>query len=388
MNTKISVSVLALALALGGCGGSNSTTPQPDASISAQEQTANPANHVVVTEVVALSAGWLVIHESDGATFGPVIGHAAAPKGTSHNLAVTLSRDVIEGETLYAMLHVDAGQAGVFEFPGVDVPATDRSNDIVMRAFVVHLPGVITASITAANQTLSQLSTVVTVSAATSDGPGWAVIHESVSGAPGAILGHAHLNSGPSANVVVTLDRPAVGGEELIAMLHVDAGAVGTFEFPGVDIPAVDGQSQTIMQAFTVSVASGTPAVRLHVTNVGFSAWSVSSVEPAAFAGIVSGGDNPTLTLRSGWRYEIDNPVRDMHPFELLHMGAGPGSDVVLLSEATTGSMEGDAGIAWTDQAGALNLSRFTVSPSLAAQLTGYRCGIHTSTMRGPIAVQ
>ena len=82
---------------------------------------------------------------------------------------------------------------------------------------------------------------VVTVGRVTSDGPGWIVIYADADGAPGAVIGYAPVQEGENDQVVVEANADAVT-PVLHAMLHIDAGAVGTFEYPGADAPAqVDG---------------------------------------------------------------------------------------------------------------------------------------------------
>lgn len=85
---------------------------------------------------------------------------------------------------------------------------------------------------------------VVTVPDVTSVGPGWMVIHATTAdGKPGAILGKTHVDDGHSADVQVEIDLTGAT-PQLFAMLHVDAGTVGTFEFPdGADVPAMAGDS-------------------------------------------------------------------------------------------------------------------------------------------------
>ena len=71
---------------------------------------------------------------------------------------------------------------------------------------------------------------------------GWIVIH-AVSGAngeAGEVLGSAPVKAGVSTDVLIELSNVA---PELVAMLHVDKGALGVFEFPGADAPLmVDGK--------------------------------------------------------------------------------------------------------------------------------------------------
>ena len=69
-------------------------------------------------------------------------------------------------------------------------------------------------------------------------GPGWVVIHADNNGRPGAVLGYAPLDEGENNNISVDIDADAAT-PILHAMLHVDAGAVGTYEFPGADEPVM-----------------------------------------------------------------------------------------------------------------------------------------------------
>lgn len=94
----------------------------------------------------------------------------------------------------------------------------------------------------------------VVIAKVVSDGPGWLVIHAQAEGKPGPVIGYAPVKSGENKDVVVKIDE-SKATETLYAMLHVDAGTVGTYEFPGADVPAaVDGQ--VITPAFKAMQAS------------------------------------------------------------------------------------------------------------------------------------
>lgn len=62
--------------------------------------------------------GWLVIHmDNDGAP-GPVLGQAPLVPGVNNHISIELEGDVTE--TVFPMLHVDTGEAGVYEFGAVE----------------------------------------------------------------------------------------------------------------------------------------------------------------------------------------------------------------------------------------------------------------------------
>jgi hypothetical protein len=239
-------------------------------------------------------------------------------------------------------------------------------------------------SVTAESQTLADLSTVVEVSGAVSDTPGWVTIREDEGGAHGAVLGWAHVDAGTSEDVKVSLSRPAGDGEILHAVLHVDAGSAGVFEFPGADTVARDTLNAAVADSFTVAVPPGTPAVRIRATTLGMTAYGFPAVEPAAFASVVGPESaNESLFFKAGWRYEIVNASSAAHPLEIVRKGATPLGDAVLLSQAVNGSLESDPSVAWFQSGSTM---RFTASAALRAEANGYRCSIHISTMRGDLS--
>ncbi len=82
-------------------------------------------------------------------------------------------------------------------------------------------------------------------------GPGWVVIHADADGKPGPVIGHAPVVEGENPNVVVNIDTDAAT-PLLHAMLHVDAGVVGVFEYPGPDVPMKIGDN-IVMAIFSAS---------------------------------------------------------------------------------------------------------------------------------------
>lgn len=88
---------------------------------------------MIITEVVSDRAAWIVIHDDQGGKPGDAIGHARITEGTNSNVSVDLD---VQSATLnlYAILHVDEGQPGIFEYPGGDVPLT-IDGQMVIQAF-------------------------------------------------------------------------------------------------------------------------------------------------------------------------------------------------------------------------------------------------------------
>lgn len=375
--------VLGAILATGAaCGddendnGSNGSNGELMPSVTVQDQTADPADQVVVQEVVSDGPGWMVIHEDDGGAPGAVIGFSAVGDGSNADVQVTLDRDAVDQETLYAMLHVDAGVVGTYEFPGPDGPVMDGMGNVIAPPFTVTVTDGTGPDVAVSDQSL-ELSTVVSVDQVVSAGPGWIVIHEDDGmGGIGGVIGFSAVSDGSNANVSVPLDRPLSDQETVFAMLHVDEGMVGTYEFPGPDGP-VTRDGSPIAPPLVVTVPAGTAAVRLSFSG-GVPDYMVG-IEPSTFEGDISGSADPTITLRAGFRYEVMNMVSVGHPFEIIDMAGNE-----LLSEADDGSLEDDVETDWTDDGS--GTVRFTVDADLQAEAAQYRCSIHTGSMIGDLA--
>lgn len=192
-------------------------------------------NRVQIAQVTSSGPGWLVIHADNEGKPGPVLGYSPVASGDNPDVTVTINAGAAT-PTLYAMLHVDAGQVGTYEFPGDDGPA--RAGDQVITP-----PFMLTGWVVASDQPLADNR--VTIDLVTSEGPGWLVVHADNEGKPGAVLGYSPVQAGENRDVVVALDATGITGT-LYAMLHIDAGQVGTYEFPGDDGPALaDGKPIT-----------------------------------------------------------------------------------------------------------------------------------------------
>lgn len=141
------------------------------------------------------------------------------------------------------------------------------------------------------------------------------------------------------------------------------------------------------LAACATVVAPLPPGVDVQVTigNNGATSWRIDSVQGGDVG--AAAGDNPTLTLEVGMRYRLVIPASDgIHPFELLTRGASPATDVVLLSEKANveGGFEEDPDVVFVEEGDGFE---FTLTQELADALSGYRCGIHSSSMRGEVDI-
>ena len=132
-----------------------------------------------------------------------------------------------------------------------------------------------------------------------SNGPGWLVVHAQKDGKTGPDIGHAALVDGLNKDVVVKLDPSGVTNV-LYAMLHTDAGVVGTYEFPGADVP-VSQSGNLVNKPFRIHPAAEAPVVGLEVAAQGL-------VAPIA---LVSPNDG------TGRRFIVDQVGVDIDPAQV-----------------------------------------------------------------------
>ena len=114
------------ALVLSGCMTVGAKSP----SIEVSDQSIDGGT-VTIDRAVMTQPGWIVIHQQKDGKPGPVLGHAAVDKGTNRNVTVEIDADNAT-DTIYAMLHVDSGEMGRYEFPGGDPPVKKNGSVVVV----------------------------------------------------------------------------------------------------------------------------------------------------------------------------------------------------------------------------------------------------------------
>lgn len=369
-------------------------------TVSVQDQDPTPLNRVVVQQVVYGARGWIVIHEDNAGAPGAVLGQTALMPGVSRDVAVTLSRDAVEGEVLYAMLHKDEGVVGTYEFPGPDSPVLNAMGAAIAPPFTVRI---MPNSVFTIDQSPADVSTVIQINNLYARQPGFAAVYEAEDGpldmngfptiVAGELMGFVAVPAGPSASLDVTLSRPAINSQRYLVRLHVDSPADNQFTYEAnntQDVPALDlnGAPAQSREFFTL-IGPNVPAVRFTVNPVGTTAYRWASAYPARFASEISSttADNPTVTLRRGWRYEVVNTGAGAHPLELVRLGPNRPQDTVLLSQSVEGTQEMTPEVFWQESGDAVG---FTISSDLDGGngLSGYRCAIAGhATMRGDIVI-
>ena len=222
---------------------------------------------VTIAQVVSAGPGWLVIHAQKDGKPGTVLGYSPVKEGENTDVVVAID-SAQATDSLYAMLHTDAGTVGTYEFPGADVPVAGDAQ-VVNPEFKITgglavaptespAPAALIPSVTVADQAI--VDGKVTIAQVVSAGPGWLVIHAEKDGKPGTVLGYSPVKDGLNTDVVVAIDTTKAT-KSVYAMLHTDAGTVGTYEFPGADVPAA-GDAQAVNPKFQITggLAAAPPA--------------------------------------------------------------------------------------------------------------------------------
>lgn len=213
------------------------TQEPPQPSLTASDQLLNEDGQLSIDQVNALEPGWVVVYADEGGEPGPVLGFVNIGEGQHED--VLISVDPFQASPiLYAILHVDGGEAGAFEDPGPDRPVTAGS-DLVLDEFNVDVQ-VAVPEVTVADQELAD-EDLIFIDKVVATKPGWIGIQADQNATPGEVLGFAPVDIGENENVPIKLNwREA--SPTLHAVLYEDAGEMGRFEGPEKDKPVIFGE--------------------------------------------------------------------------------------------------------------------------------------------------
>jgi hypothetical protein len=90
--------------------------------------------------------------------------------------------------------------------------------------------------------------------------PGWLVVYKDANGSLGEMVGYTLVQPGKNTGLNMAVDSSKIGNDPgLWAVLHMDSGAIGTFEFGGADAPVVVN-GKMVEVAFASAAAAGQPS--------------------------------------------------------------------------------------------------------------------------------
>lgn len=202
----------------------------------------------VVERVISNGPGYLVAYYDNEGEPGLIIGSQALEDGLNEQVRVDILESALTS-ILHIRIHEDTEPGDDFDFPRVDPPVYYED----------RLPPTITFStepgnyLITADQTITDTasSVEITVPYAIVDVPAWLVVYASEEGQRGEILGFTSLNPGVNRDLVVEVDGAQLT-DTLYAVLHLDAGEVGEFEYPGGEDVPLQRNRQILQVPFQV----------------------------------------------------------------------------------------------------------------------------------------
>lgn len=232
-------------------------------SLMAEDQTI--MNNSITVDVESDTDGWIVVHASNEANDGPqipeIIGKAPIQEGMNTDVQITFDEGVVveDGDVLYPMAHYDTGTIGEYEFDGQgphDQPVI-TADGILLTSITVS--GSAAPAVSVEDQAVENGS--VTISETMAGQIGFVVLHRDTGNdAPvvPASIGHGQVYAGQNTDLVIELDEGETldSGEKVWAMLHIDNGTIGSYDFDGSqgsdDPPVFDSMENIVMVQFTI----------------------------------------------------------------------------------------------------------------------------------------
>jgi LPXTG-motif cell wall-anchored protein len=274
MNTRHLMTNVLLALVLLIASVATVSAQSEESSITVEGASLKDETTLVIPAAVIAVDGWIVVHDSDadGNIVAPaIISEPVALSAGSHEaIEITLTDAKADGDKVFPMLHIDAGVIGTYEFPGADTPVRNGEDTVVVPLTLAAAEAETEETSTPdadSSITVSEMAdlagTTVMVPSATIAQDGWIVIHDSDADgnivAPAIISEPVALKAGTTTDIAITLTNDITDeGHKVFAMLHIDAGVVGTYEFPGADAPVTNGEDVVVVP-FQLKLAAAAP---------------------------------------------------------------------------------------------------------------------------------
>lgn len=260
--------------------------------ISVNDQVLTDEGQVTIASVLSPQPGWLAIHTLPGDELGDLLGYTAVQPGSNTNLTIRID-PLAATPTLAAVLHVDQGVPGEFEFPdGADVPLMFESGVIAQTfnpQFQLSLPVIAVNDQEILEDGLVHLEKVVALT------PGWLIIQADADGQPGAYLGSTPLTAGANENLTVHIPWQQ-GTTILHAVIYADNGRARQLELPDIDVPfQVNGQP--VVAPFQVSYPPDLYVLDQPIVDGEFQVERVTSNGPGWLVVYYDDGGQPGLII-------------------------------------------------------------------------------------------
>jgi hypothetical protein len=232
-------------------------------TLTAGDQTV--MNNSITVDVESDTDGWVVVHASNEANDGPqipeIIGKAPIQEGMNTNVQITFDDSVVveDGDVLYPMVHYDTGTIGTYEFDGQgphDQPVI-TADGILLTSITVS--GSAAPAVVAEDQAVEDGT--LTISETMTGQIGFVVLHRDTgndSPVVPASIGRGQVYTGQNTDLDIELNdgETLESGEKVWAMLHIDNGTIGSYDFDGSegsdDPPVFDAMQNIVMVQFTI----------------------------------------------------------------------------------------------------------------------------------------
>jgi hypothetical protein len=202
---------------------------------------------LIVSSVTVAEHGWLVVHAQRDGQVGDVLGYTELTPGLNEDVVVVI--DPLQAvPAMVAIIHVDDGEAGRFDFPGPDVPVQHEST-VVSTSFNVELEFA-TPAISIADQDVGE-DGLIRVENVYSPGQGWLLIHADDDGSIGPVLGFALIRVGFNNDLTIPI-RWREGTPKLYAVLYKDEGRPGRLD-EALDMPLLVS-GEPVVAPFSVNL--------------------------------------------------------------------------------------------------------------------------------------
>jgi hypothetical protein len=221
------------------------TTPEPiTPTIDVDNQTIDDSSQIMINKVTIDQPGWIVIQSDDDGEPGYVLGFSQLDNFKSENITVGIDPKMASS-VLFAVLYIDRGITGVFEFPGPDTPV--KVNGMVTSSsFTVDNQATL-PSLTVSDQVVSE-DGIITVDAVRALADGYLALHTDQDGDPGSLLAFVPVDTGLTRDLPIKVNQ-LLATPIIHAVLYEDLDEIGHFD-PNDEDPEVHVLDQPVSSSF------------------------------------------------------------------------------------------------------------------------------------------